>query len=115
MIIFLITDLEGLTGLSEGLIKRLTAKNDLFVISIDDAYLIDEAGHDNDQGWHGKLFASHNVRHRHEEIKLRQDILTNTSQICKRYKACMVKISSEAEIIDRTIAMIERYRHGYYG
>ncbi len=115
MIIFLITDIEGLSGLSEGLIKSLTTKNDLFIINIDDAYLTGEVVYDNEQGWYEKLFVSHNVKLRHEEIKLRQDILTNTSQICKRYKACMVTISSEADIIESTIAMIERYKHGYYG
>ena len=39
MIIFLLTDFEGLVGLNEGLVRSITTGNDLLIINIDDAYL----------------------------------------------------------------------------
>ena len=37
------------------------------------------------------------------------------SEICKRNKACLVTIAKQEQIIDSTIALLERYRNGYYG
>ena len=115
MMIFLITDMEGLAQLREGLIRSITTKHDLFIINIDDAYLTGDRVFDNEQGLYEKLFLSHNRELHKEEVRMRKEILDNTSLICKRNKAAMMTIASEAEIIDHTIAMTERYKNGYYG
>lgn len=115
MIIFLITDMDGLSKLSEGLVKSITVEHDLFIINIDDAYLTGDKVYDNELGLYEKLFLSHNKALHQEEKKLREEILSNASLICKRNRAAMMTIDSEEEIIESTIALIERYKNGYYG
>ena len=115
MIIFVITDMEGLSELREGLIKSATTKHDLFIINIDDAFLTGDTVFDNELGLYEKIFLSHSKALHQEEVRLRQEILSNASLICKRNRAAMMTIASESEIIERTIAMIERYKNGYYG
>lgn len=115
MIIFIITDMDGLAKLSEGLVRSVTTKHDLFIVNIDDAYLTGEEVFDNEVGLYEKLFLSHNRALHEEERRIRAQILNNASLICKRNKAALMTIASESEIIERTIALTERYRNGYYG
>lgn len=115
MIIFVITDMDGISKLSEELIKTITINNDLLIINIDDAFLTGDMVFDNEQGFYEKFFVSHNKALRKEEEKIRWEILSNASQICKRSRAAMTTIAAEEDIIGSTIALIERYKHGYYG
>ena len=115
MIIFLLTDMEGLHGLSEGLVKSITTGHDLLIINIDDAYLTGDRVFDSQRGGYERFFLSHSRALHKEEVRQRKEILDRASEICKRNKACMVTIGSESEIIDSTIDLLERYRNGYYG
>ena len=115
MIIFLLTDREGLASLNEGIIRSLTDKNDLLIINIEDAFLTDNGAFDNETGMYEKLFLSHNKKLREEELRNREDILNHMSDICKRNEAAIGCISSEHDIIGCAIDLLERYRHGYYG
>ena len=115
MIIFLLTDIEGISELDEGLVRSITKNNDLLVINIDDAYLTGDMVFDNEKGLYEKIFLSHSRALHNEEVKIRQEILAKASLICKRNKAALMTISSEEEIIESTIALLERYKNGYYG
>ena len=42
-------------------------------------------------------------------------MIDNFNETCKQCKIGMVSISGENEIIDKTIDLLERYKHGYYG
>ncbi len=115
MIIFLLTDFEGLSSLSEGLIRSVTATHDLLIINIDDAYLTGDTVYDNDMGRYERFFLSHSIRLHEEEVRQRKEILDEASAKCKRNRACLTTIASEEDIIESTINLLERYRHGYYG
>ncbi len=115
MIIFLLTDPEGLTQLSEGLIKSITTGHDLLVINIEDAYLTSDVVFDNTLSRYEKFFLAHNSELHKEEVWQRQEIVSAASGIFKRNRACMASLSREEDIIDSAIALLERYRNGYYG
>lgn len=115
MIIFLITDIEGLAQLGEGLIKSVTTSHDLLIIDVDDAFLTGDSVYDNERNKYERFFLSHSRRLHEEEVRQRNDILTRASEMCKRNKASLSVVSGEEEIIDSTIALLERYRNGYYG
>ena len=115
MIIFLLTDIEGVSELDEGLVRSITKNNDLLIINIDDAYLTGDRVFDNEKGWYEKIFLSHSRALHQEEVKIRREILENASLICKRNKAALMTIASEEEIIESTISLLERYKNGYYG
>ncbi|MBQ7614160.1 MAG: DUF58 domain-containing protein [Butyrivibrio sp.] len=115
MIIFLLTDKDGLAQLDEGLIKSITTGHDLLIINLDDAYLTGDMVFDNDLGFYEKFFLSHNKELHQEEVRQRQEILSRASEICKRNKAGMTTIAAQEEIIDSAVGLLERYRNGYYG
>ena len=115
MIIFLLTDMEGLAQLNEGMVRSITKEHDLLIINVDDAFLTGDTVFDNDISRYERFFLSHSKALHREELRLREEIIKGTSEICKRNKACLVTISKEEEIIESTISLLERYRNGYYG
>lgn len=115
MIIFLITDIEGLSQLDEGLVRSITRDHDLFVINLEDAYLTGDSVFDNALSRYERFFLSHSRALHEEEVRMRSEILESVRGIFKRNRAVMCTMSSEDEIIDSTIDLFERYRNGYFG
>ncbi len=115
MIIFLVTDIEGLSQLEAGLMRSITKNHDLLIINIDDAYLTGDLVYDNRLSRYEKFFLSHSKKLHEEEVRIRQEILQRTSETCKQLRVCMTTIASCDEIIDSTILLLERYKNGYYG
>lgn len=115
MIIFLLTDFDGLSKLTEGVIRSVTSSHDLLILNLDDAFLTGDHVYDNDRGLYERFFVSHSRALHEEEVREREEILRNVSEMCKRNKAALVNISSEEGIISSTVELLERYRNGYYG
>ncbi len=115
MIIFLLTDPEGLAQLDAGLVKSITGKHDLCIFNIDDAYLTGDFVYDNEISRYERFFLSHSKALHDEEVRQRKEIIDSSSNICKQFRACLTTIASEEEIIESTILLLERYRNGYYG
>jgi uncharacterized protein (DUF58 family) len=115
MIIFLITDMEGLDALDGNLLRGITAENDLLIINIEDAYLTGKVVFDVEQSLYENFFFSRNKKLHDEEVRIHQEIMDRASYMCKQNRVGLTSISSEAMIIDAVIDLLERYRHGYYG
>lgn len=115
MIIFLITDIEGLASLDEGVIKGVTANHDMLIYHIDDATLTGDSVYDMDNLSYERSFFSHDRALREAELSYREMIIDNAAAICRRNKIGLTTISSESEIIGATIDLLERYKHGNYG
>ncbi len=115
MIIFLLTDMEGLEQLSDGMIRSITKGHDFLIINVDDAYLTGDTVFDSQMSRYERFFLSHSRALHEEEVRQRKDILAWTSEICKRNRSCLTTISKQEEIIDALISLMERYRNGYYG
>ena len=115
MIIFYITDMEGLDRLDGNLLRAVTKDNDLLVIALEDAMLTGRMVYDSDVSLYEKFFLSRNKKLHEEELRIRREIVENASFLCKQNKAGLTIIDSEEKIIDATVDLLERYRHGYYG
>ena len=115
MIIFLITDFEGLEKLDGNKLRAITSDHDLLVINIEDAMLTGDYTYDNDISMYERLFFSQNKKLHQEELRIRKEVMEDASLICKQNRVGLTSIGSEEKIIDATIDLLERYRHGYYG
>ena len=115
MIIFLITDIDGLDRLDANMLRAVTQDHDLLVIALEDAMLTGKVVYDSDSSLYEKFFVSRNKKLHQEEVRIRKEIVENASFICKQNKVGLTIIDSEDKIIDATIDLLERYRHGYYG
>jgi uncharacterized protein (DUF58 family) len=115
MIIIMITDMDGLNRLDGNMLRGITSDHDLLIINIEDAYLTGDRVYDNDVNFYEKIFFSHNKKLHEEEVRIHKEILDRASLLCKQNRVGLTTISSESQIIDATIDLFERYRHGYYG
>ena len=115
MIIFLLTDIEGLSELDSGLVRSITGGHDLMIINIEDAFLTGNSVYDQDISRYERFFLSHSKALHEEEVRQRKEITDRVSEICKQSRACLTTIASQEEIIESTILLLERYRNGYYG
>ena len=115
MIMFILTDIEGLSQLREDTIRGITKNHDLFIICFEDAYLTGDMVYDNDDHSYIDFFFSHNKALHEEEVRQRKEILEHASEVCKNSRACFTTISRQEDIVDRTVNLFERHRNGYFG
>ncbi len=112
MIIFLLTDIEGLSQLDAGIIRSITDSHDLLIMNIDDAFLTGDQVFDSEVGSYERFFLSHSKALRDEEMRQRKEILDSVSDTCKQFRAVLTTISKQEDIIESTILLFERYRNG---
>jgi uncharacterized protein (DUF58 family) len=115
MVVFVITDMAGVRGLDEKLLKKLTYNNDVMIINIDDAYLHGENVFDVEAGRYAdSMFLHSNLLFRAEK-RNRDRHNAEMEEIFKRYKVGMTTIKNEDEIIDNIVELFERHRYENIG
>ncbi|MBQ6321518.1 MAG: DUF58 domain-containing protein [Lachnospiraceae bacterium] len=110
MILVVITDIAGLYALHERLVKKVTYRNDMLVIRIDDAFYTGSGGFDVGGGKYIDLFFRKNKKLREIEEKERRRILEQARTLFGKYRIPMVTVSNQEEIIDKTITLLDQYR-----
>ena len=115
MIIFLITDLEGLASVDPNLVRAVTQNHDLIAIALEDAGITGENVFDLELNRYERFFFSHNKKLKELEEKFKAEAIGNINEVCKQCRVSVTSIKKESEIIDNAIILLERYRHGNYG
>ena len=108
MIVFLITDMQGLMQMDERLIQRVTGKNDLLVANIDDAYLTDDRAYDIRSMRYADSFLPQSRKLRKLEHRQRKDVLDRAGALFRKYRVGFVTLKKEAEIADKVIALFRQ-------
>lgn len=108
MITFLITDIDGLTKLDEKRIRRIMYNKDLMVVCIDDAMLTNPNSYDI---LHHSYVDSYMIGNKYlmkKEREIKDRIYHNAEDILRKSGGGIVKISSEQEIIDGIIDLVQQ-------
>ncbi|MBP3819067.1 MAG: DUF58 domain-containing protein [Butyrivibrio sp.] len=115
MIIVLITDMEGLAGISKDTVRAITKDHDLLAFGIEDASLFGENVYDLESSRYERFFFSHSRKLKEYDKELRKELGDQVHDTCKQSRVAAVSLKAESEIIDKAIVLFERYRHGNYG
>ena len=115
MVIFVITDMDGLERVSEKLLRELSVNNDVLFINVDDAYYTGDELYDMDQKRYAFDFLTKSKRLMRAERKLRESIYMRASSMLARYGMSMTSVSRESDIIDRVVELLERHRNEHIG
>ena len=115
MIIFVITDLPGLKTVENETLLRMTDKNDVYFICIDDAKVTGRRVYDRVGGNYidGFMTGSRTLR-KAEELE-RSEILDSFKLGALRNRIVFERISKMSDVVDSVINMFERGRSGIYG
>lgn len=111
MIIFVVTDLEGMESVSESTIKRLSVLNDILFINIGDAYMTGENAYDIDKDSYIPQMFLGNSQLYEIEKKVKEEIYTKCVEKFKKYKISETTINDNDEIVMKIINLLERHRH----
>ena len=110
MIIFIITDLQGMEDIDENILKKLSLRHDVLIMNISDAYMTGKKVYDID----GESYIPHiflNDRKLFElEKKAKEDLFKKCVKKCSKYKISISTISNTKEITNKTIELLERHR-----
>lgn len=109
MLIFIVTDMEGVSHLNDRLLKKLTVQNDVLILSVTDAYLTGDRSFDVERNAYEPEFLLRSGalgRLEHRERKARTEA---AKVLCKRYDVGYTEIRKEAELIDRIAELMEEH------
>ena len=111
MIIFIITDLEGLENISEDILKKLSLRHDVLIININDAYMTGKNAYDiENEMYIPKMFLEDKKLYELEK-KAKEELYAKCEKKCKKYKISIATISNNQEITNKTIELLERHRN----
>ncbi|MCR5213559.1 MAG: DUF58 domain-containing protein [Eubacterium sp.] len=110
MIIFIITDMEGISRLDDNLLKKLSVMNDVMIVNIEDAYLFGDNIFDLETRDYEREYMIHDKKVHNAEIKDRADRKKKAEEIFKKHQISCVDVSREAEIIDKIVELFDRHR-----
>ena len=111
MIIFIITDMDGEAGITDNLLKRLTVRNDVMVVSINDAYLTGSRLFDLENNSYEKQYMLHDKRIHEAEVIDRKKRLKKIDELYKRYMVSRVEISKKSEIVDKIVELFDKHKN----
>lgn len=104
----MITDQAGLAYLDSRTLERITWRDDLLVINIDDAYLTDGKVYDLERGLYADRFFLGSRKLREEEHEQRRSMLSEREHTLGKYRVSMVTVGSEKQIVPRIVELFEK-------
>ncbi len=116
MIIFLITDAEGIQELSENTLKKLTGRNDVLALEIGDADIADagltrQKAFDMEGGFYIPEFISENKQLLKLELEKKAALRAENEKKLLKYRVVSTRIDSEEEMVDKIIELLERHKY----
>lgn len=110
MIIFVITDLEGLDSINESIVKEITTKNDMLIFNINDAYMTGNKAYDMESGFYVPDILKNDKKLYELERKTRKETYAKCEGKLKKYNVQIENISEEKEIVSKIINLITRHK-----
>ena len=115
MIVFVITDLAGLKTVASDTMLRMSDKNDVYFICVDDARVTGRRVYDRIGENYIDGFIAGSRTLRKAEERERNGILTRFKQDALRNRVVFEQIAKASDVVDSVINMFERGHSGIYG
>ncbi len=111
MIIFVITDIDGINSISERTLKEITNMHDVLCININDNFMCGEEMYDiENKSYIPKLFLKDKKLNELEK-NIRENLINDNLKKLRKNKVSMTTISSNTEITNKLIKLLEEHRY----
>lgn len=111
MIIFVITDMEGINSVTEKTLKTVGMLHDCMFINISDAYISSDDSYDLEDGnYIPSIIANNDMLHK-IEVETRRKIYDQNIYKLKKSKINMITMKKKEEIVMNLIKLIERHNN----
>ncbi len=111
MILFIVTDLEGLNNISTKTIKALKEAHDVLLINIEDAFMTGENIYDIDEDNYIPPILLQDKQLNEIEKEIRKNILSKNKRRLKNNKIEMVTIKDKESIPMKLIELLESHKY----
>ncbi len=111
MIIFVITDEEGISSISEDSLKKLTHMHDVLFINIRDCELTDGNAYSVDRNVYVPEFVSNNVKLKELEKQTKEKINEDNEDKLNKYRIVSTRISCQDELVDRVTELLGGHKY----
>lgn len=114
MIIFIVTDIDGMKNISDDTLRKLSYLHDVMFINISDAMMTGNNVYDVDFGDYIPDFFLHDEKLNKMEKELKQKMTEETEDRFKKHKISLVTIDKQKDIIKSIFKLVERQKHANY-
>ena len=110
MIVFVITDLDGLESIDEIILKKLSILHDVLFINISDIDITGSNIFDMDDSFYFPKMILNNKKLHELEVKAKKDIYDRCTKKLKKYKISTVTVDKEKDSVLKIIELLERHK-----
>jgi len=111
MIIFIVTDIEGMSNISEGTLRKLSLLNDVMFINISDALMTGYNAFDVDQDSYIPDYILEDEKLKDIELEIKTKIYEDTKKKFKKYKMITTTINKQEDIVYEVLKLLERRKN----
>lgn len=111
LIIFIITDLEGMESVEEASIKQASIMHDVMFVNIGDAYMTGENAYDTDTSFYIPELILKDEKLFELEKQAKEEVYLSCMEKFKKYKISTTTINSVKEIVTKIIELLERHKY----
>ena len=111
LIIFVITDIDGIENISKNTLEQLNYMNDVMFININDADITGSRGFNIDSNKYIPELIFKDKKLQEYELKMKKQMYENAERKLKKYVISMVSIESNSEVPLKIINLLERHRN----
>ena len=111
LIIFVITDIDGIENVSKNTLEQLTYMNDVMFINVNDADITGSKGFNIDSNKYIPELIFKDKKLQEYELKMKKQMYENAERKLKKYGISMVSIESNSEVPLKIINLLERHRN----
>lgn len=111
MIIFIITDIDGISNISEQTLKRMSLKHDVMIVNISDALMTGYNTFDIEQENYIPDYILEDEKIRDIEIEIKNQIYENAKEKLKKYNIIITTINKQKDIVKDVYKLLERRKN----
>lgn len=111
MIIFIVTDIDGMSNISEETLKRLSLLHDVMFVNISDALMTGYNAFDVDQDEYIPDYILEDENLKNIELEIKTEIYEKTKEKFKKYKIITTTINRQKDIVNDVFKLLERRKH----
>lgn len=111
MIIFVVTDIDGMSNISEETLRKLSLLHDVMFVNVSDALMTGYNAFDVDQDSYIPDYILEDEKLKEIELEIKTKIYEETKEKFKKYKIVTTTINKQKDIVNDVFKLLERRKN----
>lgn len=114
MIVFIVTDIDGINSITEDTYKKLSSMHDVMMINISDASISEIDSYDMDQENYVPYYMWEDEKLKEEELRIQKEMYDEAENKLKKYKIAVKTIDCQKKIVNDIFKLLERRKNANF-